>query len=109
MSKVTINDSVGIKVSSDGSGLQVDTPVTLASSPTQTVSAVTAAATLTAGGVYTLSSSGGFTAVMPLASNVPGSVFVFRTLSAQAHVLTGSQESSGTRVFCNLNIAITVL
>lgn len=53
-------------------------------------------------GVYTISSSiaaGPLETIMPLASSVPGGVFVFRNLSADANFLTGSAEATGTRVF----------
>ena len=36
---------------------------------------------------------------MPLASSCPGSVFTFRSLTAQANALTCSQEANGTKAF----------
>lgn len=45
------------------------------------------------------SSAGAITLVMPLASATAGAKFIFRTLSADAHILTGSAEAAGTRVF----------
>lgn len=99
MPRTIISDSFGVKQVGDSTGLQIDSA--LSSSPTLSVNSLTAASTLTAGGVYTIAGSGGaVTTVMPLASTVPGSMFVFRGLSAHAHVLTGSQESNGTKVFC---------
>lgn len=77
--------------------------MTISQSPITTVSAKTASATLTAPGVFTLSGSGAaLTMVLPLASAVPGGLFVFRTLSAHAHVLTSSQETGGSTVFAGL-------
>lgn len=104
MPKVTISDSQGL-VQSEGSGVEFNSSVSINSSismsklPTSVVSAQTANATLVSPGVYTVSGSGVVTMTMPLASGVPGGLFVFRCASAHAHVLTGSQETSGTRVF----------
>lgn len=98
MPKVTINDSQGL-VQSSGSGLEISSTVSMTALPTTPVLAQTSAATLTKPGVYTLSGSIATTWVMPLASTVPGGTFVFRSASAHAHVLTGSQEASGTKVF----------
>jgi len=39
---------------------------------------------------------------MPLASSVPGGIFVFRDISGHAHALTGSQETVGTKVFAGM-------
>lgn len=99
MPKVVINDSQGL-VQSAGSGLVIDS--VLSKSPIFSVSQQTAAATLTSAGVYTLSGSTALTWVMPLASSVPGGTFVFRTASAQAHVLTGSQEANTVKVFAGM-------
>ena len=98
--KTVISDSFGVKQVGDGSGLQIDSA--LATTPVVNVQPLTAATTLSAGGVYTISNTGPITMVMPLASSVPGSTFVFRCASAHAHVLTGSQESNGTQVFCGI-------
>lgn len=98
--KTIISDSFGVKQVGDGSGLQIDS--SLSSSPTMTVNSLTAASTLTIGGVYTMSGVNAITTVMPLASSVPGSTFVFRNISAKAHTLTGSQETNGTLVFAGL-------
>lgn len=103
MSKVLINDSVGLETIANGSGLQVDVATTFATSPTATVSSITSATTLTAGGVYTVSGNSAVGVVMPLASVCPGAMFTFRSLSAQAHYVTGSQETNGTKVFAVLS------
>lgn len=97
MPKTIISDSVGVKVVAGDSGLQIDSA--LASSPVMNLQALTAATTLTGGGVYTISSTGALTMTMPLASSVPGATFIVRCASAHAHALTGSQEAGGTLVF----------
>jgi hypothetical protein len=107
MPKVTINDSQGL-VQSSGSGVEfnssvsINSPVSMTSLPTTAVSAKTAAETLVSPGAYTVSGSSALTMIMPQASSVPGGTFVFRTASAHAHILTGSQESSGTKVFAGM-------
>lgn len=99
MPKIVINDSQGL-VQERGSGVEISSTVSMASLPTSPVSNFTAATTVVAPGVYTLSASQGvLTTTMPLASAVPGGLFVFRTTSPSAHVLTGSQEVNGTQVF----------
>lgn len=107
MPKVTINDSQGL-VQSSGSGVEfnssvsINSPVSMTSLPTTTVSAKTAAETLVSPGAYTVSGSSALTMIMPQASSVPGGTFVFRTASAHAHILTGSQEANGTLVFAGM-------
>lgn len=102
MPKVVINDSQGL-VQKAGSGVEISSTVSMASLPTSPVSNFTAATTIVAPGVYTLSASQGvLTTTMPLASAVPGGLFVFRSTSPSAHVLTGSQESNGTLVFAGM-------
>lgn len=65
------------------------------------VVAVTSGSTFDAGacGVNTLSASTALTGVMPKASDVPGAMLTFRNLSTNAVLLTGSQETAGTKVF----------
>jgi hypothetical protein len=66
------------------------------------VTPLTTASILTTPGVYTLSSSTTPVVVtMPSASAVPGAQFIFRSLSAHFHDLTGSQEVALTKVFCH--------
>jgi len=98
--KTIISDSFGMKQVADGSGLQIDS--SLSSSPSLSVQALSSATTLTAGGVFTVSGAAAVTTTMPLASSVPGSTFVFRSLSPHAHALTGSQETAGTLAFCGV-------
>lgn len=99
MSRVVISDATGIFQIRDGSGVEISSPVTFSSFPTVAVAAQTAPATLVNPGVYTLSGGSAQTWVMPTAASVPGGTFIFRCLSAHAHVLTGSQEAPGTKVF----------
>lgn len=90
---VSTKDTNGLTVERNGSNkgfgpFQVDAVV-----------AITANGTLTPAnaGVNTISGSSALTEVLPLASACPGAEFVFRSLSAHAHILTGSQETAGTR------------
>jgi hypothetical protein len=96
MPKVIYTPAKGL-VQQPGAGIQLQTTpyVTV---QTQNVSS----GTITQPGVYTISSSiaaGPLSTIMPLASAVPGGVFVFRNLSADANFLTGSAEAAGTKVF----------
>jgi len=56
--------------------------------------------TLTAGaaGVSIISGSGVQTVVLPLAANCPGAEFIFKVGSASAHIVTSSQEVTGSTV-----------
>lgn len=111
MSKVTIG-SKGVVEQKGSNELKIDVPVTFPAdgastvsfpySPTATVQAQTADATLRYGGVYTLSGNAVITMTMPFASAVPGARFIFRCASAHAHILTGSQETAGTKVFAGI-------
>jgi hypothetical protein len=93
----TINTTLGVVSSTDSAAAG---SVTIAGAKTQ-VTALTSAATLdlTQAGVITVSGSSALTFVMPTAASCPGSMFVVRSLSNYAHVLTGSQETNGTKVF----------
>ena len=93
MAKVIIS-STGLNQVRAGSGLEITSPLT--QSPKYDVTALTAATTLTVGGVYTIAGSGALAVTLPLAANVPGSVFTLRNASAHAHFLTGSAEAAGT-------------
>lgn len=97
MAKVIISSVYGINQVADGSGLQID--ASLAKTPLMETTALTAATTLVDGGLYTVSGAGALTMTMPLASSVPGAMFIVRNLSAHAHALTGSAEDAGTTVF----------
>ena len=101
MPKVVISDSQGL-VQSSGSGVEINSSVRFSTLPTATVSAQTETATLTSPGVYTLSGSAAVTWVMPTAASVPGGMLVFRSASAHAHAVTGSQETNGTKVFAGM-------
>lgn len=98
MSRITFNEQ-GMKLEKEGTGVVFDGP---SGSPVFTTQSLTAASTLTVGGVYTVSGNTAVTTVMPLASAVPGATFIFRSTSAHAHVLTGSQETNGTKVFAGM-------
>jgi len=93
MPKVVYTSAKGL-VQSAGSG------ITFESTPSSAVQAITAAGAVTLPGVYAISSSfGALTVTMPLASAFPGGVYSFRNASVHAHILTGSTEALGTRVF----------
>lgn len=96
MPKITVTDAKGL-VQSKGSGIQFQ------SMPYATTQAQnTSSGSISSPGVYTISSSiaaGPISTIMPLASDFPGGVFVFRNLSADANFLTGSAEAIGTKVF----------
>ncbi len=93
---VTTDNSSGFSVERSTSNLG------FAPYAVDSIYAVTSSLTLAAGdaGVVTLSSSvaGVLTEVLPTAASTPGATFVFRTTSAHAHILTGSQEANGTKV-----------
>lgn len=93
MPKVTIT-STGLNQTKEGSGLEITAALT--QSPKYDVTALTAATTLTVGGVYTIAGSGALAVTLPTAASVPGSIFTVRAASAHAHFLTGSAEAMGT-------------
>ncbi len=95
MPKVTYTSSKGL-IQEAGSGITFDNSPVLAS-PTVFTAAANNTGSLP--GLYTISSTGAATVKMPLASAVPGGMFVFRSTTAQAHILTGSGETGGTKVF----------
>jgi len=92
MPKVVYTAAKGL-VQEAGSG------VSLESSPFSPVQAKTATFTIGTPGVYTLTAGAIMTGTMPLASEFPGGVFVFRNGDAFANVLTGSAETAGVKVF----------
>jgi len=95
MPKVKINNKKGL-VQEGGSGVDLEV------SPTLSTHTLSKATTLTQGGFYILSASDGQTAVtytMPAASKNPGSMFIFRIGSADAHVLTASTVAATAGTF----------
>jgi len=100
--KITINSEKGLVESSTGSGLVIDSSVTMSSLPTTTIILKTDPSTINSPGVYDLNYDAPGTWIMPLASSVPGGIFVFRTSDGSGHHLTGSQEVSGTKVFAGM-------
>ncbi len=93
----SVNNATGLSVERNASNRGV--------SPFPVDSVVTASVTATvldashAGLTLITGSAGAINLVMPLASAVPGARFIFRTLSADAHSLSGSLETAGTKVF----------
>ena len=103
MPKITYTAAKGL-VQEAGSGISLQTDsVSLTSLPFSPVQAITAAATVTSPGVYTISGSAVLSVVMPTAATFPGSIFVFRCASAHAHILTGSAETVGFPAFAVSN------
>jgi len=96
MPKVVYTATQGL-VQQSGTGVQFESmPV----SPIQSKTAVSGS--VSSPGSYTLSGTLANQVVMPLASAVPGGVFVFRSTSADAHYLTGTLEANGTLVFAGV-------
>jgi len=56
--------------------------------------ALTASTTLTQPGFYTVSGGSALTITLPAATTVPGAQWIFRSLSAHAHVLSGAAGGS---------------
>lgn len=95
---VTTNNSSGFSVARSTSN------VGFGPYKVDSIHALTASSTLVAGdaGVNTISGSGVLTMIMPTVASAPGGEFIFRNLSAHAHILTGSQESTGTKSFLSI-------
>jgi hypothetical protein len=64
-----------------------------------TVLATGSTLTPTQAGVITLDGGAASLLVMPLATDCAGAMFTVRSVSAFAHILTGSQETNGFLVF----------
>lgn len=64
-----------------------------------TVLATGSTLTPTQAGVVTIDGGAASLVVMPLATDCQGAMFTVRSVSAFAHILTGSQEANGTLVF----------
>lgn len=95
MPKVVYTPARGL-VQEGGSGFETST---FPFAPS--VTAITTAANNTGSlpGVYTVTAGAAATVKMPLASDYPGGLFIFRTGDAYANILTGSGEAAGTTVF----------
>jgi len=93
MPKVRISSAQGV-VQSAGGGIHID------QAPRYDVISVSADATISHGGVYTLEGSAATTTTMPQASTVPGATFTFRNTAAVANILTGSSSDSAKASFC---------
>jgi hypothetical protein len=107
MPKITVNDFQGL-VQTEGEGVEfnsavsINSTVSMQSLPTTVVTLKTSPSTITSPGVYDFNYDFPATWIMPLASSVPGGIFVFRTSDGSGHHLTGSQEVSGTKVFAGM-------
>ena len=88
MPKVTVTDNNGL-VQETGTGVDIESK--FKKSVSYDITDLTANTTLSRGGVYTFTSTATITGTLPAASTVPGSLWVFRTVTHdQPHCLTGS-------------------
>lgn len=107
MPKIKVDDRQGLAQEA-GTGIEfnsaitVNSTVSMQSLPIAAVSLKTDPSTIITPGVYSLNYDVSATWVMPLASSVPGGIFVFRTEDGSPHSLTGSQEASGKKVFAGM-------
>lgn len=114
MAKVTINSTEGLKQEA-GDGLSIEMPVQFSAGNGWTMNSVTistaaqASGSVIAGGLYLISASdgttspgGGLTVRLPLASSVPGAMFVFRNTSVNPHIISASRETGGTLAIVGL-------
>jgi hypothetical protein len=85
MPKVKVTNSKGL-VQSPGKGIEYET------TPTLTVQGKTEAFTISQGGLYTVTAGSAVNVTMPLASDVPGQMFIIRNGDANANVITGSSD-----------------
>jgi len=104
MPKIKVTDNKGL-VQETGTGVDIESK--FKKSVSYDVTDLTVNTTLTRGGVYTMNSESTITGTLPLASSVPGSLWVFRVKSHdQQHSLTGSNAgigivaTSGEKLFC---------
>lgn len=99
----TVIDNTGVVTYASGDGVTFNASVSYATAPVMNLSTLTSSSaaplTMSSGGAYTVTGTGATQVVMPTAASVPGAVITVRSLSAQAHFLTGSQEASGVKVF----------
>ena len=103
--QTTIDSTLGVVSTGGNNGLVVNVPVTLSQSVSNTgfgpyplvVTAFNAAATIVPGNAGACTVAGGSPSalVLPLAASSAGSIFTIRSLSAQAHYVTASQEAQG--------------
>ena len=105
MPKIKVTDSKGL-VQETGTGVDIESK--FKKSVSYDVTDLTVNTTLSRGGVYTFTSTATITGTLPAASTVPGSLWVFRTVTHdQPHCLTGSgmDEAPGAiggdpKLFC---------
>lgn len=97
LGEVTTNNSAGYSIAKSTSNYG------FAPYKVDSVTSITATGAVTTGdaGVFNISGSSALTVTMPLASSCAGAMLTFRATSKDAHVLTGSAEALGTKVFCD--------
>ncbi len=99
MPKVVYDSSRGL-VQEAGSGISLTSnSIVFSSLPTSTVQEVTSNSALTSPGVYTVTGGSPLLVTVPDPSSVPGGTVIVRSLSAQAHALTGSSGVAGVNIF----------
>lgn len=106
MSRTVINNAGTVDYAA-GSGLTVETAATFTGAtvfsssisavnlPTSPVQALIASASVSSPGIYTLNNATPAGYLLPNPASVPGGVYVFRSLSSQAHFLTASSADRG--------------
>lgn len=102
-----VDSTLGPVASNNGNGLTVERNASNAGFmpfKVDSVPAITGSSTMTLAnaGVNTMSGTSALTLVLPLASDCPGAEFMFRSLSAHAHIITASQETAGVRNLYNV-------
>jgi len=105
--KTTIGSQGVVAEAGSGTEITANTSNLGVSPYTLYVTTCTALTTsITTGGVYVVSSSGSGPKQIqfPTAASVPGSIFIVRAGSADAHSITSSAgEAQGARVFCAIS------
>ena len=98
--RTVINDK-GIIQEKNGSVLDIEVPTTSESAVGLSPVTLTSSGSITRGGMYYLSSSTGaahLTIGLPLASSVPGHLFIFRAISTGSHIISASAETAHINV-----------
>jgi len=99
MPKVTYDSKRGL-VQETGTGVVFNADsINFSSLPVSTTQAITANSTITSPGVYTVTGNPALLVTLPDPSEVPGGTLVIRSLSANAHALTGSAAVAGVSIF----------
>lgn len=102
MVKTIIDDIDGVVTTPGGSGVEIRSKVDFCASPSPPTRTLTTDTVLTNSdaGVILFAATGApvRTATLPAASECGGQTFVFRSLTAAAHIITGSNDDAGNAV-----------